>query len=263
MYKSDTIHSFQPAFLQFVQPSREWLPIVRHFWGVKASFESAISQNVYPDGSWGLCFNFCQPLHYASNRNPIFFMDALQSCRQQVILVGELDVFGVRFWPGQALDLLPQPPLQLGQERLDLLALDPFWQDLIHELANQNTTEGRAQKFEIWLGGRFVKQNKKDYVAWAHQRIWRHHGRINISELAGEIGVSPRTLERQFRERTGFSPKKHARFQRILFARRLLKTAPSLALAEIALAAGYHDQAHFSKDFQTVVGRSPLQYRSG
>ncbi|HVI45704.1 MAG TPA: helix-turn-helix domain-containing protein [Chitinophaga sp.] len=71
--------------------------------------------------------------------------------------------------------------------------------------------------------------------------------------------MSQRQFERKFKEHVGFSPRlftKICRFEATLSS--LLTPAP---LVQIALNAGYFDQAHFNHDFKTFTGMHPKDYR--
>ena len=81
----------------------------------------------------------------------------------------------------------------------------------------------------------------------------------SIAALALESGVHPVYFARTFREYFHCSPGDYLRAQRLEWARQALAGARSLC--EIAVSAGYTDQAHFSRDFKRRVGLSPAAYR--
>lgn len=80
-----------------------------------------------------------------------------------------------------------------------------------------------------------------------------------VGEVAAATACSHRHFIARFRAATGLSPKAFARVQRL---RRALARMPSAAsLADIALDAGYSDQAHFSREFRAMAGLTPQAYR--
>jgi len=85
-------------------------------------------------------------------------------------------------------------------------------------------------------------------------------GSKSITEIAGELGVHPVHLARRFRRSFGMTPGEYLRRCRLERARRLMlrSTAP---LAEIAAAAGFSDQSHFSNAFRKSFGVSPGVFR--
>ena len=84
--------------------------------------------------------------------------------------------------------------------------------------------------------------------------------RPSLSGLAESVGVHPVTLARAFRRAFGCTVGEYVRSLRIERAARQLADT-DLALAEIALAAGFSDQSHFSNLFRRHTGLSPYRFR--
>jgi AraC family transcriptional regulator len=83
---------------------------------------------------------------------------------------------------------------------------------------------------------------------------------LGLAEIATLVEVHPAHLARTFREHVGCTMGEYVRARRIETARHRLSHT-SDALAEIALDAGYADQAHFSRHFKKVTGLTPGAYR--
>jgi len=83
---------------------------------------------------------------------------------------------------------------------------------------------------------------------------------LPLASVAKKVGVHPVHLARTFRRvyQTPFAS--YVRQLRIDFARRQL--AGSAALSEIACAAGFCDQSHFSRSFKQHTGLTPAEYRA-
>jgi AraC family transcriptional regulator len=84
--------------------------------------------------------------------------------------------------------------------------------------------------------------------------------RPTLSGLAESVGVHPVTLARAFRQAFGCSVGEYIRRLRIERAAEEL-AGTELSLAEIAQAAGFSDQSHFSNLFRQYLGLSPSKYR--
>jgi AraC-like DNA-binding protein len=82
---------------------------------------------------------------------------------------------------------------------------------------------------------------------------------IAVTALAKASGCSHRLLLARFRAATGLAPKAYARVLRFRHALRLL--ARGQPLADIAIDAGYSDQAHFNREFRELSGMTPQAYK--
>ena len=95
---------------------------------------------------------------------------------------------------------------------------------------------------------------------WAWQRLLDTDGAAPIGELASALGWSRRHLAARFREELGMTPKALARVLR--FERAVQRLRAGDELADLALDAGYYDQAHFNRDFRAFAGTTPTEYRA-
>ena len=81
---------------------------------------------------------------------------------------------------------------------------------------------------------------------------------VHSSELGAATGLSRFELARQFRLRLGTSPYRYSLLRRLDFARQRL--GDGTPLAELALEAGFTDQAHFTRMFRSAFGLTPGRY---
>ena len=81
-----------------------------------------------------------------------------------------------------------------------------------------------------------------------------------LAEVAQVAGVHPMHLARLFRERFGYSMGEFVRRRRIAWACGQLAGSDA-TIAAIALAAGFADQAHFTRTFRRITGCTPRWYR--
>ena len=96
-----------------------------------------------------------------------------------------------------------------------------------------------------------------DHIAGRVAAAW---GTVPVGALADDAGVSPNHLAAQFKAHVGLTPKRVGRIYR--FARLILSVDARgpVAWAQLAQAAGYFDQAHFSKEFKDFTGHTPTAY---
>jgi AraC-like DNA-binding protein len=83
---------------------------------------------------------------------------------------------------------------------------------------------------------------------------------ISVSDLSSVAGLSRSHFSHAFRTTVGQTPHAHVVRLRLERAMKLMRESDA-ALSEIALAAGFSDQAHFSNRFRRIVGTTPAQWR--
>jgi len=84
--------------------------------------------------------------------------------------------------------------------------------------------------------------------------------RLNVDELATQLGISPSHFARSFGRSVGTTPHDYVMRRRLLRAQELLAQS-DLSLVEIALRAGFADQSHFSRRFHQFMGLPPKAFR--
>jgi AraC-like DNA-binding protein len=100
-----------------------------------------------------------------------------------------------------------------------------------------------------------------DLVHGIVDRIADDRNLNRVDELATQVNLGERALQRLFNDYVGVSPKWVIRRSRLQDAAARLANAEDVNLTQLAAELGYSDQAHFTRDFKTLVGRSPSDYR--
>jgi AraC family transcriptional regulator len=85
--------------------------------------------------------------------------------------------------------------------------------------------------------------------------------RPSLRELGDVAGVSPGHFSREFRRLYGMSAAQYLRRLRLEWAAERLRK-PDDPLAEIASAAGFADQSHFTRRFKRQFGVTPAAFRA-
>jgi transcriptional regulator GlxA family with amidase domain len=83
---------------------------------------------------------------------------------------------------------------------------------------------------------------------------------IAPDNLAREVGISIRQVERLFRQHTGRSPARYYMELRLEHAR-LLLLQTSMSITEIYIASGFSTHSHFAKSYREYYGISPSHER--
>jgi AraC-like DNA-binding protein len=80
-------------------------------------------------------------------------------------------------------------------------------------------------------------------------------GMIRIDQLARAFDLSESAFTRRFKSAVGAPPKRYASIVRFRHVLQLARSGGNLT--QIAMEAGYFDQAHFIRDFRAIAGSAP------
>jgi len=128
--------------------------------------------------------------------------------------------------------------------------------DLIDRLRDAVTWQTRFAVLDDVFLRALIPIEGRPALVWAWKQLAASHGRGSIEGLARHIGWSRQHFTERFRCDLGVGPKTAARIFRFERACRLIKHVRA-PLADIAVACGYHDQAHLSRDWNALAGCSP------
>lgn len=97
-------------------------------------------------------------------------------------------------------------------------------------------------------------------VARGMEFLLQRDGAVEVETLCREEHYSARQLSRLFERHLGLGAKTFGRLVRINRAAALLAGSGE-NLTRLGAGLGYHDQAHFIRDFREICGVTPGQYR--
>jgi len=173
---------------------------------------------------------------------------------------------GAQLQPGAARALLGAPEDALASQHTPLDALWGARQTdaALEQVHAAGGLERQLAVFEALLTQRVIESLGAG-LRGLHPAIASTLGPLarenpSIAGLVTRSGYSHRRFIALFRSAIGLSPKEYARVMR--FDRALtLGADPAQSWAEIALTAGYSDQAHLSREFSGLAGMSPQTWR--
>lgn len=164
---------------------------------------------------------------------------------------------GARFLPGVAPSLLGVPASALRDLRVDLY--DLWGRSCADRLADALAGAGAQERAEELLAGVIEKRlslaSPPDPVVRALIARFAR-GRSRLAAAAADLGVSERQLRRRCETAVGYGPKTLERILRFQRFRALARRGAG-SLAELALEAGYADQAHLNREHLRLAGVTP------
>lgn len=171
------------------------------------------------------------------------------------------DTLGIVLRPAGAYALLARDLSELRDLMVD--AREVLGRE-VEELAERCAeTRGVAARFalvERWITARIARSRAPDpAITWIAAEIERTGGNVRVGRLREATGMSETRLVDTFRRQIGVRPKLYARLVR--FSRTLARLGePDVRLVDLALDAGYYDQAHMDAEFRALAGVSPTTF---
>jgi AraC-like DNA-binding protein len=173
-----------------------------------------------------------------------------------------MSVMGVHFKPGGAFPFLGVPAGELHNAHV---SLDALWGPKAGEL-RERLLEARspAARFRILeeslLSRATMSLSRHPAVDFALGEFGRVPHARTIADVTAHVGLSPRRFIQIFTDRVGLTPKLFCRVRRFQEVLRTIQRQQEVDWADVAVACGYYDQAHFIADFRAFSGLNPTAY---
>ncbi|MFI6980790.1 DUF6597 domain-containing transcriptional factor [Embleya sp. NPDC050154] len=184
-------------------------------------------------------------------------------------LIGAGHVFGIRFRAGGFRSVLGGPVAALTDRVLPAVDLfGPTVGEVGERVLGTAAEADRVVLAETWLRGVLSgpSQAPPDLdpavaeVAAIVERITTNPNLFRVDDLAEEVGVPVRRLQRLFAEYVGVGPKWVLRRARLQEVAERAEHGAGIDWAALAADLGYADQAHLTRDFTATVGTAPGRY---
>ena len=196
----------------------------------------------------------CNPIHGDPWSYKMLYIDVAWLGEVQDATVGSASG---RFAPFSAMSTT-QPDLYDGLNRLFHTLIDPRTEPLEKQTASVcfvDLLQGRLGTNRSTQPARIPRLTRAaDYIRNNCTRS------LNLEDICAQVSLSASYLIRAFKAAYGLTPHAYQLNCRIEFCRTQLRAGHPLT--EVALAAGFSDQAHFQRTFKKFVAATPGQYQS-
>ena len=173
---------------------------------------------------------------------------------------------GVRFRAGQGRHVLSVAAGELTDTRLPASEGTRLPLERVVE-ALQRASLPTREPFEVFeraLWAYLERQPPAETVLDAALRLVdERSSQVRVGELAAQLGISRRHLERLFTEHVGVSPKQYLNILRCTHAWGLLQRGPHSPLSRVAHEAGFADQSHMNREVRRLLAVTPGQIARG
>jgi AraC-like DNA-binding protein len=240
-----------------VLPCDALAPWVHHFWVVQWDLRTPFMVETLPHPGARLTVE-------TRGGGPRTEIAGVRTGRLSRRLTGSGRTFGVAFRPAAFQPLLGAPMSNLTDRGVRIRAV--FGSEGEALARRIHTARGFAETIalaETFLARRIRSLNPE--AAWVRdlvERLMLDRSLLRVEDVVKTFGVGERSLQRLFQKYVGVSPKWVIRRYRLHEAAEQLRRPTPPALAELATALGYADQAHFAREFKEVVGRTPRDFQA-
>lgn len=222
--------------------------------------DEAIVERVFPDGAVRLMFSWGQG---SSPGQGQALVSGAATEHAVVPLGGTSHGLSIALCAGAVHQVLGISGHELEGQ---VVTLDSLWGSdgarLLERIATAGNDAERVRVLATTVGAR-IDERFRD-ASFLARRAAVHlagsSGRVGVRALAEWLGVSPRRVQQLFQTHLGVSPRQWARLCRFRACLRLLRHTPRPVWAQLAIDAGFYDQAHLVNEFQSFCGLTPAEY---
>jgi AraC-like DNA-binding protein len=245
------------------EPPEELRDTIKCFWYDKRDFgEIQSSFEVQPDGYAEIIFHFgnaCS-IFYNGCTQPLPSPAMMGLLNHPFLLTtkSHLEIIGIRCFPWTVFDLLGLPSGKDGVRIFEhpIALLQPALDKLIHA---GRIDEALAQVQKYFLNARSgIATSTMLFKAGVAMR--EANGSMPVSQVAEAAHATVRTLERNFKQSSGYTIKDVSGLMRFEQVRNQLWLSPNCNIASLAHELGYTDQSHLNKDFKRYSGTTPAAF---
>ena len=248
---------------QEFEPPEALRDIIKCFWYDNRDFgEQRSTFQVVPDGYAEIIFYFgsLQSISCEGSLRllPSPFLMGLLNQPAIFQTQNRLEVVGVRCFPWTVFDLLGLPARKGGLHIFahPIAELQPALSSLI---ASRRIDEVVAHLEQYFLDTR-PRVMIDNVLSRAGTTMLAGNGTTPVSQVAAAAHATVRTLERKFKQSSGFTVKDVSGLMRFEQVRNQLWNEPDSNLAGLAYELGYTDQAHLSREFKRYSGTTPAAF---
>jgi AraC-like DNA-binding protein len=272
------------SYIQFLQPAGVLQKYINHYYIVELSGGSGMNEFEQKPISNG-CVEMFIGYHntigtcYTNNGNTLRIRSAvvgahdLKNSVKGIAFDFPPETFkfvSICFKPEGFYEIFKIPTFEIYNSFVD--TNDLFGND-IKELQNQMDDANDINERKTYLDQYFINQveknNLKHYTFSSGLNtidiINFYKGMIKMPQLADEIKVSERTIQRNFKTALGISPKEYCKIIRFKNLLDYINQQPRINWFDMVSLFGYYDQAHLINEFKSATGITPevfIKYRN-
>jgi AraC-like DNA-binding protein len=236
---------------------------IKCFWyNRRDSGELPSGFEVTPDGYAEIIFHFGSGCSISYNgvyqTLPSPFIMGLLNQPVLITSQGILEIIGIRCYPWTVFDLLGLPPGKHEVHRFQHPIAQ--LQSTLNKLIQANQIDEAVAVVKHYFINAQSSIGTDSMLFKAGVAMGRANGTMPVSEVAEAAHATVRTLERRFKQSSGFTVKDVSGLMRFEQVRNKLWLYPGSNIAGLAQELGYADQSHLSREFKRYSGTTPAAF---
>lgn len=251
--------SFQKHHQEF-EPAEELQDSIKCFWYDKIELEEfQTGFEVVPDGYAEIIFYFGNSLSISFNGElkplPSPFMMGLLNQPAHFRTKNSFEIIAIRCFPWTVFDLLR---LSSGKKGVQVFE-HPIakLQSVLEECITAGKIEEAIAHVQQYFLDSKLQITNDSMLFKAGTAMRSANGNMPVSKVAAAAHATVRSLERNFKQSSGYTVKDVSGLMRFEQARNQLWHNTNCNLAALAHELGYTDQSHLSREFKRYSGTTP------
>lgn len=252
-------------------PRPDLAHIVKCVWNYEADASDTADrpERIVPDGNPELVIHYGDPFaefapgHSKAAQPRAFVMGQMTRPLALDANRGMAGVLGLRFHAHGSRALIGAPMVEFTDRRLTLAEITGKPTDsLVDTIACARSSRARADALQDFVAANLAANARHQdpaVAAWVAS-IVRAQGKIILTSVSADSGISLRQLERRFRAQVGLPPRLYANIVRFRTVFDMLTGGARPEWVRLAQGAGYFDQSHMIRDFHRFLGCSPGEF---
>lgn len=233
---------------------------VQGIWSVTVPDAQAVAKPLFSDAGSGIVFNLSGRVsmgQHVLSKGVILLPVSKQA--ETIVLSPGARLAGIRFYPAIGFGVLGQHydrPTPLPSAVSQLASLDTLYA----QLERQSCHDDHIEALSLWA------EQSLDFTdvipASLKKALMCLDQNQPLGQMDKQVALSQRQIERLCKHRLGMTPKYYQRVLRIRRAIQFLRLHRTVNLAEVASQFGFSDQAHMTREFQSIARMTPGQVQS-
>lgn len=246
------------------EPADSLKNLVKEYWIFENEDATPHKQKIIPDGYSEIIIHYGDPYQinlsgtwenqesilFSSQISKFFFLENL----------GKSGMLGIKLHP-EAFHQLFQIDVSLYTDQvIHLNKVIPDTCSGLELIQNKTLSiSERVHLAETWLESQLNNLVYQKKITQCIAAIFKTHGMIEVEQMAADVKLSIRQLERLFKKIVGLTPKFYCRIVRFNYIFEVIKEQKD-SWIRTALQSGFFDQSHFIKNFKEFTGEEPSNY---